>query len=164
MYFGSILDPFCIHFGYLGEVVEKTPQGTSKIHVLGPLGDPIWAPFFDKKWFFFQCKNSSFFLLIFYWILGPFWEAFGDQNSRKNDTRTEKVIFRRWASRLHESSILESRGAQNPSKRHQKMDWKISQFFDWKKHRKLTPKGSQKGAKMTPEGIQKTIKKNMKNH
>jgi len=57
--------------------VEKTPQGTSKIHVLGPRGDPIWAPFFHKKWSFFQCKISSIFfidfLLDFGSILGGFW-------------------------------------------------------------------------------------------
>ena len=145
MYFGSILDRFCIHFGYLGEVVEKTPQGTSKIHVLGPLGDPIWAPFFDKKWSFFQCKISSIFLLNFCWILGPFWEAFGDQNSRKNDTRTKNVIFQKWASRLHESLILEGRDSKSVQKV-SKMDWNITPIFDWKKTSKINPKSIPKGS------------------
>ena len=142
-----MLDPFCIHFGYLGEVVEKTPQGTSKIHVLGPLGDPIWAPFFDKKWSFFQCKISSIFLLIFCWILGPFWEAFGDQNSRKNDTRTKKVIFRKWASRLHESSILEGRGTQIRPKGIKKWIGKSAQFLIEKNIENWPQKDIKRGSK-----------------
>ena len=68
-----MLDPFCIHFGYLGEVVEKTPQGTSKIHVLGPLGDPSGVPFSIKSGSFFNVR----FHRLFYWFSAGFGVHFG---------------------------------------------------------------------------------------
>ena len=124
----SMLAPFCVHFnvilGPFGVFGGSRGGGakTSKLCLdFGvPLGSP-WTPFLIKTRYFFQLKNAALFLSILDGLLAPFWEPLVLHFASKNVPGTKKVIFSKWASRVHESSIFEGRDPQNPSKKHPKM-------------------------------------------
>ena len=153
--FYSILAPFWVHFGFIlapfylfGGVLGRRRETSSKFLDFGiPLGSPR-GPSSIKNRYFFQWKNAPLFLSIFNSFFAPFWRLFGLHFASKTTSGTKKGIFWKKAFRLNESSILEGRGTQKPSKRRPKMDWKINWFFHWKNHRKLSPKGAQKGPKI----------------
>ena len=144
-----MLDPFWCLWGVLGRRLEKT---TKYLDLGVPLGSPR-APFFIKNRYIFQWKNASLFSTIFNGFLAPFWTPVGSNFALKNVLGPKTVILSKWASRLHESSIFESWGPQNPSKMPPKINQKIYAFFHWKNECRSEPKRLPRGTKNSPKRL-----------
>ena len=137
--FGSILTPCWPHFasllasfGLLLRVLARVPEIlTNFVDFVVPRGS-LWAPFWLQFRYLFRLKNSSIFQSFFRGPLAPFWLQFLLHFPSKIGSRAKIVIFWKWAFRLHESSIFEGRGRQNPSKMPPEIDQKNDAFFRWK--------------------------------
>ena len=128
---------------------------------LGPLWDPIWGPLFDKTWHFFQCKITLIFWLIFQWIWGGFWEAFGVQKWRKKRHRSENCVFSKMSVSF--TRELNFGGSRDP-KSIQKAPingLKNRCIFWMKKSSKIESKRVPKGI---PKSFQHALKQHLKKH
>ena len=123
-----------------------------------PLGS-LWAPFLLKNRYFFQWKISSLFWSSSWGILAPFWLHFPLQIWSKIDSEAKTVVLRKWAFRVHESSIFEGRDPRNLSKRPPRSYQESDAYFHRKNGWKMMPKGSQKELKIASKCLQQTTEK-----